>query len=270
MRLLLHVDATRHWEPAALLTARLARATSGHVTVVTAERVKRRQQEALRRAEQVLALDKAQLELRAEPGLVEQVLPDVANRRGFDLLVVGPLGGLDWLTHGHILSRLVAHTRTSVLLARGQQAGFTKALVATEGPEHGAANLAAAMQLAGVFEMQVHVLHVLSQIAIYDYIKDQPEVEFLESDHPVAVHLRDLRKAILARGLRGEAKVRVGPVQDEVLHEVRDGGYDLLAVGAHGSDGERFLTRDLCGWLLRHCPVSTLVVRGPWGERRGR
>lgn len=264
MRLLLHVDASRQWESAAAIVARIARASGAQVTVLTAERIRRRQGEVLRRAEQVLGLPKAQVEFVAEPGLVEQVVPRVAQARRFDLMALAPLGGLDWLTHHHILSHLVGHARTSTLLVRGQAVGFRKALVCTEGGAHGAINVEAALGLAPIFELEVHVLHVLSQIAIYDYIKEQPDVEFLESDHPSATHLRELRTRILRSGARGDAKVRVGPVQDEVLAELRDGDYDLLVIGAHSEDPEEgFLTRDIAGWLLRHCSVSTLVVREP-------
>lgn len=265
MRLLIHADASRQWEPAGAIAARVARATGALVTVLTAERVKRKQAEVLHRAEQVLGLPKEQLQLRAEGGLVEHVVPEVANE-GFDLLVLGPLGGLDRLTHGHILSRLLAHAKPSALLVRGPGAGFAKACVATEGGAHGAVNVQAALDLAKVFDMEMHVLHVLSQIAIYDYIKEQPDVEFLDSDHPVAQHLRELRTAVLRAGARGgEAKVRVGPVQDEILAEVREGRYDLLVIGAHAeSPEEHFLTRDIGAGLLRHCPLSTLVVRERW------
>lgn len=269
MRILLHADASRQWEPAASIAARLARAGGGQVTVVTAERVKRRQQEVLRRAESLLALPKEQLALRAVSGLLEQVVPKVANE-GFDLLVLAPLGGLDWLTHGHILSLLAARARTNTLLVRGAGAGFARALVATEGGPHGAVNLQAALELARVFDMQVHVMHVLSQVAIYDYIKEHPDLAFLESEHPIARHLRDLRTEVLRAGRDGEAKVRVGPVEDEILAEVRDGQDDLLVVGAHGGE-ESLLARDVASWLLRHSPVSTLVVRDEhrWLPKRG-
>lgn len=266
MRLLLHADASRQWEAAAAITARIARATGGHVTVLTAERIKRRQQEVHRKAEQLLGLPKAQVDYRSETGLVEQVVPRVANEGRFDLMVLAPLGGLDWLTHHHILSRVVGHAAPSTLLVRGPTVGFHKALVCTEGGPHGAVNAEAALFLAPIFDLEVHVLHVLSQITIYDYIKEQPDVEFLESDHPSAEHLRELRSRILRAGARGDAKCRVGPVQDEVLAEVRDGDYDLLVIGAHGADPEEgFLTRDIAGWLLRHCPTSTLVVRESFG-----
>jgi nucleotide-binding universal stress UspA family protein len=265
MRILLHADSSRHWEPAAAIAARIARATGGSVTALTAERIKRKQADALKRAEQVLGLPKQQLHLRAEGGLVEQVVTKEANNGTYDLLVLAPLGGLDWLTHGHILSHLIGHATTNTLLVRANAVGFGRALVATEGGPHGAVNVRAALSLAPVFSMQVHALHVLSQIAIYDYIKEQPDVEFLDSDHPAAQHLRELRTHILRAGAEGGVKVRVGPVQDEVLAEVRDGDHDLLVIGAHSSDpDEGFLTRDIAAWLLRHCPVSTLVVREKW------
>lgn len=271
MRLLLHADSSRQWESAATVVARIARATGAEVTVLTAERIKRKQGDVHRRAEQLLGLPKGQLHLRAEAGLVEQVVPQVANEDAYDLLVLGPLGGLDWLTHGHILARLIAHAKPNTLLVRGQVVGYGKALVCTEAGSHGAVNTRAALDLAPVFDMEVHVLHVLSQIAIYDYIKEQPDVDFLESEHPAALHLRDLRGAVLRSGARGDAKVRVGPVQEAVLHELREGAYDLLVIGAHSEDpDEHFLTRDIAGWLLRHAPVSTLVVRDRWRWPRAR
>ncbi|MCA1813967.1 MAG: universal stress protein [Halobacteriales archaeon] len=260
MRLLLHADSSRNWESAATVAARLARATGGHATVLTAERIKRRQQDVLRRAENILGLDKEHLALRAQPGLVEQVVPEVANE-GFDLLVLAPLGGRDWLVHGHIVSRIVSRTACSVLMARGKGPGFEKALVATEGGPQGVQDVDATLRLARVFDMQVNVLHVVSQIALYDYIKEQAETEFLGSDEPAALHLRELRQRVLQAGLKGEARVRVGPVVEEVVAELKEGSYDLLVIGAHAEDAPSLLTRDISAGLLRHCPVSTLVVR---------
>lgn len=261
----MNADASRHWEPAASIAGRIAQASRALVTVITAERVRRRQADVLRRAEQVLGLPRDQVELLARPGLVEQVVPEAANAARVDLLVLGPLGGLDWLTHRHILGRLVDHVEASTLVVRGEGKGFTKALVATEGGRHGFADAEAALALARVFPMEVHALHVLSQVAIYDYIKEHPDVEFLESDHPAAKHLRELRAMVARAGCKGDAKVRVGAVQDEVLGEVGDAEADLLVIGTHMGEEDRFLARDLASGLLRHCSVSTLVARGPLG-----
>lgn len=272
MRILLHADSSRQWESAATITARIARATGAQVTVLTAERVRRKQTEVQRRADHLLGLPKGQLVPLSVGGIVEQVVPRIANEGKFDLLVLGPLGGLDWLTHGHILAYLVAAATPNTLLVRGSTVGFRRALVCTEGGPHGNSNAQAALDLAPIFGLEVHVLHVLSQVAIYDYIKDQPEVDFLDSDHPSAQHLRALRTEVHRAGIQGDAKVRVGPVHEEVLQELREGGHDLLVVGGHAEGPEEtFLTRDMAAWLLRHAPVSTLVVRDlwPWPRAQG-
>jgi nucleotide-binding universal stress UspA family protein len=64
-------------------------------------------------------------------------------------------------------------------------------------------------------------------------------------------------------GVQAEIKVRVGLVIDEIVAELQEGGYDLLVIGAHRSQGlvERLLLEDVTADILGHSPVPVLVVK---------
>jgi nucleotide-binding universal stress UspA family protein len=58
--------------------------------------------------------------------------------------------------------------------------------------------------------------------------------------------------------------LREGLVREEIMREAATGGYDLLVIGAHASQGwMSFLLDDIADYVVRKCPITTLVV---WGE----
>lgn len=66
---------------------------------------------------------------------------------------------------------------------------------------------------------------------------------------------------VYAPGLvRGEA--RVGDPAEEVLRFVREGGFDLVAMGTHGRKGiRRLVLGSVAEKVVREAPCSVLVVR---------
>ena len=66
-----------------------------------------------------------------------------------------------------------------------------------------------------------------------------------------------------AAGVEASIKVRVGLVVEEIVAELTEGGYDLLVVGAHRSQGlvERLLLEDVAADILGESPVPVLVVK---------
>lgn len=264
LKILLHADDSDRWWPTARLVADYARARGGVVVVAATALMGSRRQKALDAARRELALPPDQVVAISRAGIVEQVLPSVAREQRPDVVVVGPLGAANRLTAGFLAYLLAKRTPASILVARGVNKRVRKVLVCTEGALHGAANFARAADVAKAFGARLDVLHVVSEMGLTDAAREELEDDLRDlvaSDAPVAAHLRELRDRIAQEGLEGEVLVRRGLVVDEVAAALREGGHDLLVIGAHESGARGHLYEDLAGLILRASPVSTLVVR---------
>lgn len=266
----LYVDDSAHWHSAARLVGEYVRQRGGRVVVASSLLLPGRRARALEEASRLLGLPETQVKRVGRAGIVEYVLPDVARGENADVVVVGRLGSADRLTSGLIAHLVAKRTPASVLIARGRPAALRRILVCTEGSRHGMKNFERAADVAQAFGAALDVLHVVSQMGLTDSARaelDDDLKDFVHSDAPEAEHLRELAARTREMGLEGRVLVRAGLVVEEILDALREGGHDLLVIGAHESGGGGHLYEDLAGLILRSSPVSTLVVRDP--ARRG-
>lgn len=264
-RYVLYVDDSRHWHPAAKLIGDLARATGAHVTVTCSLLLPSTRKRALQDATTLLALPPAQVETLGRPGIIEYTLPNVARDTRADIVVVGRLGSADRLTSGLIAHLIAKRTPASVLIMRGHPNAIRRILTCTEGERHGAEVFERAAILARAFGASLDVLHVVSQMGLTDTAHEQIEDDlrdFIHSDAPEGAHLRALEDRLRELQIEGNIHVRAGLVVEEILDAVREGGHDLLVIGAHdiAAPGAH-LYEDLASLILRASPISTLVVR---------
>jgi len=265
IRVVLFVDDSEHWHSAARLLGEFIRRAGGHVTITSSLLLPGSRQRAMQKAKDILGLAEEQVALHGRAGIIEYTLPDVARQADADLVIVGRLGSADRLTSGLIAHLVAKRTPASVLIARGRPQALRKIAVATEGARHGASDFERAAEIARAFGAQLDILHVVNQMGLTD--KGQEEIEedlrdFLHSDAPEAGHLRELEARLREQGLQGRIIVRAGLVVEELIEAVREGGHDLLVIGAHdiGAPGAH-LYEDFASLILRASPVSTLVVR---------
>lgn len=121
-------------------------------------------------------------------------------------------------------------------------------LVATGGSAHSALALQMSVQLAYLTQKTPTVLTVIREPA------DRQRADEV---------LRKARAQFEAEGLEVQTVIRTGPTDLTILHEVTEGGYDLLVLGdrqfhrlatrLRGSVGER---------LARQAPCAVLLVKG--------
>lgn len=263
-RIVLYVDDSTFWHPAARLVGEYARKRGASVTVTTSLLLPGKRQRALDQAVALLELPPGDVRAVGRPGIIEYTLPDIAREEKATVVVVGRLGSADRLTSGLIAHLIAKRTPASVLIARGRPDTLRRVLVCTEGSVHGMANFQRAADLAEVFGAAVDVMHVVSQMGLTDVGSAELEEDlrdFVASDAPEAEHLRKLRDEIDARGLEGRIIIRRGLVVDEILQVLRQGDHDLLVIGAHDPHGRGHLYEDLASNILRSSPTSTLLVR---------
>jgi nucleotide-binding universal stress UspA family protein len=110
-------------------------------------------------------------------------------------------------------------------------------------------------------------MHVLSQQSLLFEGFPPREIsvaDFLNGPSPEARTLREAVEQLRRSEVQVDLKGRAGPVLDEIMDELREGSYDLLAIGAHRvtSALDRILLEDITGDLLDSSPLPVLVVKG--------
>ena len=100
---------------------------------------------------------------------------------------------------------------------------------------------------------------------MYSGLEDMDETlpELLQTNTPIAQHLRWAAHYLSQIGVPGEIKIRHGIVSEEIIREAEEGRYDLIVIGART---EMSLLNDLLmekvtPHIVEHAPSSVLVVR---------
>jgi nucleotide-binding universal stress UspA family protein len=204
---------------------------------------------------------------RALPGNAQTAILAAARKQPYDLVIVGrlhqPFGRLLPGAHSKVIAQRL---EPSVLRVHGPARPIRRILLASGGDYHTFGDVSVAVRLAKPLGASVTVLHVRSQQSVLfeGLPNNQRTIEaFLSGSTPEANTLRDATAMLNERGVPSELKGRVGPVLDEILAELRVGGYDLLVIGAHrvASALDRILLEDITDDLLDISPLPVLVVK---------
>lgn len=207
------------------------------------------------------------VERRVVEGTPQEAILAVASEARHDLVIFGrlqrPLERLLPLRRSDALTRRL---RTAVLRVSGPARPIRRILLASGGDQHTFATAKYAALLATPLGASVTLLHVVSQQpvvfeALAPLVAD--EAAFLAGETPEAITLRQAAAWLREQSIPVAMRVRFGLVLDEILAELHEGDYDILAVGTHHAAGplDRVLLEDLTGDLLDRCPRTVLVAR---------
>ncbi len=122
-------------------------------------------------------------------------------------------------------------------------------------------------RLAALAQAEVTVMHVAKTIpAMYAGLHEMEETleELLQTDTPLARHLRWAAGQLDGVGVQGRISLRRGLAVDEIVRESTEGGYDLVIIGApdEGSRLRFLLSPAIASQLVNRVPCSILVARG--------
>jgi nucleotide-binding universal stress UspA family protein len=213
------------------------------------------------------------LTLRALEGDAQTAILEAASERSYDLAIFGRLHQpIARLLPGSHSKAIAQRLEPSVLRVHGVVRPIRRILLASGGDRHTLVNAGVAARIAAGLGAAVTITHVVSQQALVfsDFPVHRISVQdFLEGDTPEAAVLREAATILNKQGVPVQVKGRVGPVLDEIMAELRVGGYDLLVIGAHrvASALDRILLEDITGDLLDISPLPVLVVKDVPGDR---
>jgi len=211
-------------------------------------------------------------EIVSRVGPPAEVLANAALEHHAELVVVGTHGrtGISRFLLGSVATETLRHAPCDVLVVRGPspQLPFQRPLVATDFSPAASKALAHAARVTAP-GAPIEVVHawqlpagswgatLLGQArfpwntvrdAVLSGAKAQADKVAKEASslgHPIHVELVQ------------------GPPTSVITHAAESGGYDLIAVGAHGKRGvRRLLLGSVAESTIRHAPCSVLVVQG--------
>ena len=144
---------------------------------------------------------------------------------------------------------------------------YNRIVVPLDGSEVSEAALPEAIRQAKAFELPIHLVRVVDTRVIeqvggsaaafnYSMLGEMFEQESDDAQQYVA----DAAKRVESEGVAVTFEVRVGPVAQGILEEVREG--DMIVMGSHGRTGlRRWMLGSVAEEVLRHATVPVLMVK---------
>ncbi len=221
----------------------------------------------LAETERRLAEASVPYERRVLTGRPEKVIPPLV-REGM-LTVVGPM--TPRLAWAHAFSRLLAAVETPVLHVTGAHLRLGRMLLCTGGLRYAEGVVRTGGHLARAFGATVTLLHVVEPVTLEYPVANQVKNHWshlLETDTPQARRLREALETLKEIGVETEVRVRHGPVVHEILHEIREGEYDLVGVGSpYSARSLRRLYRpNVAVEVAEAAGRPVLIARAPTGD----
>jgi nucleotide-binding universal stress UspA family protein len=179
-------------------------------------------------------------------GIVANELSDQA--RTADVVVIGHRGVNEQFSTGLLGSTTESVARKSpkpVLVTPLAFAPITKPLLAYDGSQRASAALQAAAEVATALQLPLTVLHVARD-------------ETIDAERVLA----EARRYLDAAGVAITLRVVSGPPHERIVEAIRDGGHDLLFIGAYGH--ARLIEMVLGStteFVLRNAPCPVFLAR---------
>jgi nucleotide-binding universal stress UspA family protein len=213
------------------------------------------------------------IQRKIDYGNAAEIIHKETEENRYDLVVLGerghPRGFVGWKI-GSTVNKLARTLTIPFLVARNVPLRLSKILLCTGGETASLETVRVAGRLVSSIETEIILLHVMSQVAMS--IDSQSDDLLDTAQSAIQRGTREGQHLKQALQLLSQVVVtapitpclRHGLVVDEVLAELEEGNYDLLAIGGHYHHGrshwEEFLLEDVAGRLIQRAPCSVLIV----------
>ena len=190
----------------------------------------------------ILFLDRPGAALKVRRGNARTEILKESQENEYDLIVLGAhvvAGFLDTFL-GTITGKVADKATTSVMVARDCKPELKRILVSVGGKKLNRRLIETGANLAEAAGAALTALHVTAPVpAMYTGLEGMEETleEMLQTDTPIAQHLRWIAKYLAGRGVESEIVVRHGAIADEIVREAIKGEHDLIVLGASAFEG---------------------------------
>jgi nucleotide-binding universal stress UspA family protein len=151
------------------------------------------------------------------------------------------------------------------MLVRSVSRNFERMLVCTGGMEISKPVVNLSAKLAGTTGLLATLLTVSAAVpSMYTGMKvmDESLEKLLETETPMAQHLRRSAEALTASGIQAEIKISHGDVAEAILEETKEGHYDLVVLGeTEGSTLRGLLLGNVTQQIINRAPCAVLISK---------
>jgi nucleotide-binding universal stress UspA family protein len=248
------------------LVAKLEDATISLMTVVDDDSAIPQAEAGLIEARTLL--DRPGASIKVRKGNVRAEILKESQENEYDLIVLGAhvvAGFLDTFL-GTVTGKVADKATTSVLVARECKPDLKRILVSVGGQKLNRKLIETGANLAEAAGAALTALHVTAPVpSMYTGLEGMEETleEMLQTDTPIAQHLRWIAKYLADRGIESEIEIRHGAIADEIVREAIKGKHDLVILGASALEGplQSLMTEKISPRVVDKAPCSVFVVK---------
>lgn len=269
MKMLICVSKLPYAESTLLFGGLIAAIENADVTLMTVMRDETERPLAEEMLDKVQALlPVPQAETAVCLGSPAAAILDQAESGEYDTIVVGAhiLGGFLDRFATSTMTKVATKAATNVLVVQEQPTSLNRILVCTAGRAADRPLIEKSASLAKEAKSKVMLLFVSDPVPVmYTGLKTMEETlaELLESDTLQAQELKWSVQHFKDEGVEAKLKLRSGIVIDEIHHEINEGDYDLVIVGAQTENNfwNELLVGNITGDIVELSSSSVFVVR---------
>lgn len=268
MRILICVREFPFAEATIYLGSLIAQLEDGETTIMTVVREDdsvKAAEDRLARARDMLQLPETKVEMRTgDPA--EEILKET-EEGGYDIVVVGRRMAANMLTTllRPVARKVADQAAACVLVVNEDREALRRILLCTAALKMDERVIKAGARLARAAGAKTTILHVTHPVpSMYTGLEAMEETlpELLQTDTPLAEHLRESARLLAEQGVPAEVKLRHGMAHDEIVREAEQGDYDMIVMGPNPTQGLRRLwTEDVTAQVIELAPCPVLVVR---------
>lgn len=205
--------------------------------------------------------------LEVEKGGAEEVIPRRAEKTDC-IVALGPLGRpqIRRILMGRSIRVLMEKIKQPILYIPNSRIPLQRVLICVGGLGYEVTAEHIAMQMAMKSRAELTLLHIVPPIDLnYPTAKIVSDhwQNLTETDTPVGRSLRLALKTAHSNGLTARVRARQGNVVEEILAEVKEGGYDLLCMGSPYSVNalRQFYATNVTAEVVESAPCPALTAR---------
>jgi nucleotide-binding universal stress UspA family protein len=151
------------------------------------------------------------------------------------------------------------------LVVQNPRAEINRMLICTGGLQMAESVIEVGAVIASASDSAATLFHVAANIpTMYTGLKSIEEtlLELLQTDTPVARHLRRGSEILAEKNIQAELKLRHGSAVYEIVREIDFENYDLVVIGASGADTmiKEWLYGNLTQYIVDAVGIPVLVV----------
>ena len=196
-----------------------------------------------------------------------KAMQDAMQQTAFDLVLMGVHRRYRVVPSNFrfMAQRVIKNCPVPIMLIRRASRGFERMLVCTGGKEISQPVVDLSAKLASTAGLKATLLNVTPVVpSMYTGMgeMDEPLDQLLETETPLAQHLRKSAELLAHKNIPAEIEIRQGDVVEAILEEAKQGDYDLIVLGkTRGQTLRGLLLGNVTQQIVNRAASAVLIAK---------